>query len=434
MLTSGTVSGLPPPVLPSAMAIQFSATQVLQGVYLGLLAGIIPALVAFALGFVFKYVTGLSIPGFGVVTLSLAIAGVNGGLLAYNDQTLLTQPNVVMLLTAVTVVLMLSFYTHAQGDKLGGKLPKHLSLRKLRERRFSADVVEFVGGLREVRVSIVGNVGDMEGYPPLGDDLRTEILAGEWSFPADLPLSEVERRFEDRLRSDFDLADAQVSIDERARATVVAAPPMSGVSRRVPRDHRAVSVNALVPTGVARGDEVTVLLDEPVTGVVVSARSDGKTPEKKPEPKADEGGTPVTDGGTEAEAPTPPPTAPTTTGGQGRITVAVPRGDADRLLATAEAPVVVRSRGTRREFEFTTLLRRSGQRVRRLTLASNGPLAETTIGAANVRDNYGVAVLAVRHDGEWTVAPRGDALVAGGDELFAAGSRDALAAFEEAVA
>ncbi|GGL51568.1 potassium channel family protein [Halocalculus aciditolerans] len=414
------------------MAIEFPGIQLLQGVYLGLLAGIIPALVAFGFGFGFKYVTGLSIPGFGVVVLALAIAGVNGGLLAYNDPTLLTQPNAAMLLTAVTVVLMLSFYAHGQGDKLGGTLPKHLSLRGLRDRRFSGDVVEFVGGLREVRVSIVGNVGDMEGYPQMSEDVRSRIREAEWTFPADLPLTEVERRFEDRLRSDFDLADAHVTIDERARATVVAAPPMSGVSRRVPRDRRAVSINALVPTGVARGDEVTVLLDEPISGTVVSAKSGGKA--EKPEKGEGENANPgaVTDGGTEAK--TPPPTAPTTTGGRGRVTVAVARADADRLLAAVDAPVVVRSRGTRREFELVSLLRRSGQRIRRLTLAADGPLADTTIGEVNVHDTYGVAVLAVRHDGSWVVAPRGSAALAAGDDVFVAGSRDALNAFEEAVA
>ena len=53
--------------------------EVLFGIYLGLLTGIVPALVAWALGFGFKYFTGVSIPGFGVVVLALAIAGASGG-------------------------------------------------------------------------------------------------------------------------------------------------------------------------------------------------------------------------------------------------------------------------------------------------------------------------------------------------------------------
>lgn len=54
--------------------------EVLPGLYLGILTGIIPALVAWAFGFAFEYVTGVTVPAFGVVVLAVAIAGVNGGL------------------------------------------------------------------------------------------------------------------------------------------------------------------------------------------------------------------------------------------------------------------------------------------------------------------------------------------------------------------
>lgn len=49
--------------------------QVLLGVYLGMLTGVIPALVSFAFGFGFRYVTGVTIPVFAVVVLALALAG-----------------------------------------------------------------------------------------------------------------------------------------------------------------------------------------------------------------------------------------------------------------------------------------------------------------------------------------------------------------------
>ncbi|MUV61615.1 potassium transporter TrkA, partial [Halobacterium sp. CBA1126] len=44
--------------------------QALHGIYLGLLAGVIPALVSFGFGFLFRYVTGLTVPAFGVVVLA----------------------------------------------------------------------------------------------------------------------------------------------------------------------------------------------------------------------------------------------------------------------------------------------------------------------------------------------------------------------------
>ncbi|GGN07401.1 potassium channel family protein [Halarchaeum nitratireducens] len=416
--------------MPFGLSTGSFPMQVLLGVYLGLLTGVIPALVCFGFGFGFKYITGLTIPAFGVVVLGIAIAGINGGLMAFNDVTVVQSSNSIALVTALVVVLMGCFYAHARGDALGANLPKHFSLKRLRERTLSRDVVDLVGGIGQVRVPIVGAVGDMEGYPPLPETLRTEIAAVDWTFPADLPIAELERRFEERLRVEFDVADADVRIDERARATVVVAPPLSGVSKRVPRGERAVSVSALVPTGVARGDVVSLHTDVgDCTGTVVAAKSaepDEADAEVSPTPAA-------TDGGTAVEVPART-AAPVTTGGEGRITVATDRPSAETLVAASRGSVVVTARGTRREFELLSLLRRTGNRVRRLTLRADGPLDGTTLGDADVRDAYGVAVIALRHDGSWTVAPRGDTAVSGGDDCFVVGTREKLNAFAEAAA
>ena len=410
--------------------------DVLRGIYLGLIAGILPAVVAFSFGFLFRYVTGLSIPAFGVVVLGVALAGVNGGLMAFTDASITQHTNNVVLITALVIVLMLSLYSHGMGDKLGATLPRRLSFSKLREQTLSSDVVELVGSRGQVRPSVVGQVRDMEGYPPLTESVRESIRSVDWTFPADLPLSDLEHRFEDRLRSEFDLQDVDVSIDDRARATVIAAPPASGVSRRIPSGKRAVSVDALVPTGVARGDEVTVITPtKEIRGTVVSALSTGA--EKEPKPGLPDGSdTPTTDGGTEpdGDAPAQASTAPTTSGGYGRLTVAVNRSDAETLLGTRDATVVVMARGTRREYELVSLLRQTGQRVQRITPRSGGPLDDTTIGDANVREAYGVAILAVHHGDHWHIAPRGDTTLYGGDELFVTGPRSDITAFTEAVA
>lgn len=404
--------------------------QVLLGLYLGVLTGVVPALVSFALGFAFRYVTGLTIPGLGVVVLGAAIAGVNGGLMAFADPTVVHATNSVAAVTGLLVVLMLCFYAHAQGDRLGGTLPKHFSLARIRDRTLSKDVVDLVGGIGQVRVTVAGAVADMEGYPPLSPDLRASIGAVEWTFPADVPLDELERRVEERLRSEFDVAEADVRLDERARANVTVAPPQSGVSKRVGRGERAVSVNAVVPTGVARGDEVTLHTDAGACrGTVVAAST-------APPANADAStaGASNADASTAGEEVAARPAAPITSGGEGRITIAAARLDAEAVLGATEGSVVVAARGTRREFELLSLLRRTGNRVRRLTVRAGGPLDDTTIGAADVRGTYGVAVVAHRHGGEWTVGPRGDAALAGGDDLFAVGTRERLHAFAEAVA
>jgi len=143
-------------------------------------------------------------------------------------------------------------------------------------------VIELVGGRGRVSVEVTGEVNDMEGYPPLPTETRRSILDGDWTFPADLPLAELEERFAERLQTELDLADVTVRIDEQARATVAAAPPTGALSKRVPVGKRAVSVSALVPTGIARGDVVRVVTpDLDIEGAVLAARSSGK-PEAGP--------------------------------------------------------------------------------------------------------------------------------------------------------
>ncbi|ELZ45836.1 TrkA-C domain protein [Halorubrum californiense DSM 19288] len=417
--------------------------EIVFGIYLGVITGIVPALVAGVLGFVFKYVTDVTIPGLGVVVLSLAIAGVNGGLLALNDETIRSSERAPAILTAIVVVLMLSMYAHAQGDRLGASVPKRISLKQLRDRTLSTDVIELVGGRGRVAVEVAGEVNDMEGYPPLPADTRRAILDGDWTFPADLPLAELEDRFAERLRTELDLADVAVRIDEQARATVSAAPPTGALSKRVPAGKRAVSVSALVPTGIARGDVVRVITpDLDAEGAVIAARSSG-TPEpgagaaSKPAPAAGDDPDPAddarTDGGEEAVAAPPAATAPTTTGGEGRVTLALDRSEATALLRADRGRVLVLSRGTRREYELTALLRRAGKRFRKVSVVAGGPLDGHTIGEAEVRETYDVAVLAARHE-SWTIAPDGSQALSADDDLFVVGSRDALDRFAEVAA
>ena len=421
--------------------------EILFGIYLGIITGIVPALVAGVLGFVFKYVTGVTIPGLGVVVLALAIAGINGGLLALNDETIRSSDRAPAILTAIVIILMISLYAHAQGDKLGASVPKRLSLKQLRDRTLSTDVIELVGGRGRATVEVAGEVNDMEGYPPLPAETRSAIVEGKWTFPADLPLVELEDRFAERLRTELNLADVAVRIDEQARATVAAAPPTGALSKRVPQGKRAVSIPALVPTGIARGDVVRVIAsDLTVDATVLAARSSGKPEpqsEKTPVDSSGPGtgdlpgsdasrsdGEPRTDGGE-----TPPPTAvaagaPTTTGGEGRVTVAVDRSEATALLRAGRGRVLVLSRGTRREYELTTLLRRTGKRFRKVSVVAGGPLDGHTIGEVGVRERYDVAVLAARHD-SWTIAPNGSQSLSAEDELFVVGSRDAIDRFAE---
>lgn len=398
--------------------------EILLGIYLGLLVGVIPALIAWSMGFGFKYFTGVTLPGFGVTILAIALAGVNGGLLALADQSVTQNPNAPRLVTAILVVGMMSLYAHSKGDLMGAEFPHRLSLRGLRNRTLSLDLAEVIHDRNEVRLRIVGEVADLEGYPPLPAGLRAEIRAAELTLPVDLPISELEARAADRLETEFDLAEASVTIDERGRASIAAAPPFSGLSKRVAQGSLAVSVHGLLPTGLARGDEIRCLTPEAeIRGTVVSARtSHGTDPTPAPaQPDASPD---------EADPPSPPK-APTTDGGEGRLTVAVSRADVQPLLQADRATIIIESRGTRREYELLSLLRRSDRRIRRLTIGSESDLAGTTIGESDIRRLYDVAVFALRTPGGWQIAPGGSTMLAAGQEIFVAGRRDALDRFAE---
>ncbi|WP_231185475.1 TrkA C-terminal domain-containing protein [Haladaptatus sp. DYF46] len=387
--------------------------QVLFGLYLGALTGVVPALVAWTLGFVFRYVTGVSVPGFGVVVLCVAIAGVQGGLLGLLDPAIGQSPIIVV---ALVVVMLSSQYAHAKGDSMGSTFPRRIGFRQLRENRLSSDVIERVGRFGQVRVRATGDVGDIEGYPPLPDDLRAAIAEDEWTFPGDLPIPELESRLADRLRTDYDLADVAVEIDARATATVNAAPPEGSLSRRVPPGKRAVSVDTLVPTGLSRSDTVVFSLgDEEIGGTVLSAKTNGG-------------------GGANEDTDAPSAPTPTTNGGDGRVTVAVSNGEARRLLDDTPTKLRVESRGTRYEFELIRLLRRAGKRWERVSIRAGSEFDGLTLGAASVRATYGVAVLALERDGDWTVAPPGTTALEAGDDLYVVGDDESIRRFSAVVA
>jgi uncharacterized protein with PhoU and TrkA domain len=104
------------------------------------------------------------------------------------------------------------------------------------------------------------------------------------------------------------------------------------------------------------------------------------------------------------------------------------------LLGIDRAKVIVTARGTRREFELISMLRRAGKRFQKVTIRPTSEMAGTTIGSGNIRETYGIAVLAIKRPDGWLVAPRGSAELRGGDELFIVGKRESLDAFGETIA
>jgi len=191
----------------------------------GLLVGIIPALVSWGLAFTFWYFAGVTIPSFGVAVLAIALAGVNGGLLAFADKSITSAPNAERVVTAIPRRHDGVDVRPRQGRPDGSESPRRLSLdknsvsgRSLRTSWSSSAVAAKSTSASSAKSST------WRGTRPLGGT-RAEIRGEGFTFPADLRISELEARFEERLTKTFDLGDAAVSIDERGRASVVAARP-----------------------------------------------------------------------------------------------------------------------------------------------------------------------------------------------------------------
>lgn len=401
--------------------------EVSLGLYLGLLAGIFPALVSFGLGFGFKYLTGVSIPGLGVVVLAGGLAGISGGLLGLLDENVAQSTTGV---AAILIVLMLSLWAHSQGDKLGGSVPRRLTLSRLRGTDFSTEFLDRVDTYGQIKITPV-TVEDITGYPPLSEETRQAILSQTWKFPVGLSVTELESRVAEKLTEAYSLADVTVAIDSEGTAEVTAAPETAGLSRRIPDGTRAVSIRTLLPTGLAIGDQATLSLAEgTVSGPVISAKTDGVAPESEtppPDPEVE------TDGGEETE-PERPPQAPTTSGGYGSVTLALPPEEARRVIREDVAKLTVNSRGTSREYEAVDVLERGDNQFHLVTVAPGTPIDGVTLADATVRETFGVAVLAVRQKAGRLVAPPRSTAVSAGDELLVAGPADAIAEFREATA
>ncbi|MFA9428300.1 hypothetical protein [Natronorubrum sp. A-ect3] len=293
----------------------------------------------------------------------------------------------------VGLAVVLGLYTTRWGQQLAADSPRLITGSVDRTQPLAADAIDAVDAMGQVTIRSSGGVRESEGYPPLGPALRTALEDGAWRLPADLPRSELERRLEDRLREKYDLEAVAVAVDGRGRATITAAPPVNGIAKAVPEGWRAVSVRALLPMGLTPGDSVRTITDTgTVSGTVLSATVD----------------TDVTDGGVHLSAAASEPrdcnrsTAgeathsingvsadSVTTGGPGRVTVAVSTTDAETLLDAEHARVAVTPRETTHEFEAVSLLERNETTIRRATLT------EAVLDAVTAEDTD-LEVFAVR--------------------------------------
>ncbi len=350
----------------------------LLGVSFGLMLGFAAALVVFFLVFLLRATTDRQVPRVGGVVLTLGLAAVIGSTLGVVDPTAI-QSQAPRVAAATALVTLVGLGATSQADRIAATLPHNTPFPLVRGRPLAPDAVNAVDAVGHVTVRAAGDIREFDGHPPLSPALRQALEAGAWRLPADLPLSELEVRLETRLRWRYDLAAVSVSIDGRGRATIAVAPSQAGAGSRVPTDHRAVSVTALLPTGLAPGDCVDIAVDsgsdadadtDSVAGTVLAVGS--ATGAVHPASDETLTGRVETASATHLEQTVTDAFVPSRTaaasGGQNRVTLAVPTGDATRLLHASHARLTVRPSGTRHDFEACSLLAAAGCAIRAITV------------------------------------------------------------------
>lgn len=329
--------------------------EVLIGVTFGVLIGITIAFVIGIVSFLSRQYGGYAVPDLLVAILIVGLFGVNVYALGIYEADTQVAPRLAF---AGLTVVILGLYGHSQGSGLASRLPRETAWPTQRKRRLSGEAVESVDGLGQVTLRSTGTVREIEGYPPLPPATKQALETRSWQLPADLPLDELEHRLEDRLKTTHNLAEVSVSVDARGVTTIAAAPPATGMARRIPEGHRALSLEVLLPAGLAAGDRVTITCgDETIEGIVLGSnqahqRHESLTNGHDPAPES-------------ADRPLDRQHA---TVGSGHVTVAVDTAAAGTLLSGEVSHLFVQPQGQNDEFGAFATLEASGRTVRQITL------------------------------------------------------------------
>lgn len=357
--------------------------EVLVGTAFGLLVGIVPALSIGLVSFGVEYYTDRSLPTAAVVLMAVPLVGVVGH---YTDVVSLSEPIVPRVVTVGFVGVVLALLAASQGRGVAETVPRELHRAVRAERILAADAVDAIDANGRIAVRPGGDVRDVDGHPSLSPELRDAVANCDVRLPADLPLGELERRFENRLASRFNLSEVSASIDGMGRARVAAAPASRDLAKRVPEGYRAVSVETVAPTGLSTGDVVEVVTEAATVEGTVLSLVDSTTPAET----VDRG----------------------TAGGESRVTVAVATSEAGPLLSARSGQLVATAAGTTHELEAFSLLDRAGRPVRQVRI---GHADHERLGQDDVE------LLAVRTDSGWRFDPDLDA-VSAGDRAFVSGT------------
>jgi len=367
--------------LPVETALQVGAVVVVAAAIVGVLAA------------VFRWYFRQAVP-FGVallvdatvvtlylntrVALGQAITGSTGPL----------EPLVVAFnLAAFAVAGVLVVPAIRAGDRVGV-----LVLGATDTRELAGDVGGFVQSVgRAIAVDLPEDVGDIEGYDPVSEDVKADLAGKTLVFPRRLTVDQLRERVTARLKDDYDVGYVDVDLDGDGTVSYLAlGRRVAGIGPTLPPGTAAVAAHADPPNAATSGDLVQAW------SVADGAQTRVATAELR---------------GVHGDA----------------VTLAADAADA-ASLAGGDFRLATLPREPGADRQFASLLRDADER-----LAVAAVAADSDLDGATVADAAGVVVAVRSADGVDAVPDRSRTLAAG-DTVYAVVRPDAARRLEAAAA
>jgi hypothetical protein len=141
------------------------------------------------------------------------------------------------------------------GDRLGV-----LVLGATDTRELAGDVGGFVQSVgRAIAVDLPEEIGDIEGYDPVADDVKDELAGKTLVFPRRLTVDQLRERVTGRLKDDYDVGYVDVELDADGAVSYLAlGRRVAGIGPTLPPGTAAVAAHADPPNTASSGDLVQV--------------------------------------------------------------------------------------------------------------------------------------------------------------------------------
>ena len=273
------------------------------------------------------------------------------------------------------------------GDRVGV-----LVLGATETREMVGDVGGFVQSVgRAIAVDLPADVGDIEGYDPVAEDVKTELAEKTLVFPRRLTVDQLRERVTARLKDDYDVGYVDVELDADGTVSYLAlGRRVAGIGPTLPPGTAAVAARADPPYAASSGDLVQVwAVGDETQNRVATAELRGVH--------------------------------------EDAVTLAVDEADAE-AVAGGDFRLATLPREPGADHQFAALLRGADETMTVVSVAAGSDLDGATVG-----DAAGV-VVAVRSNGSVDSIPDHSRTLAAGDTVYAVVRPDAARRLEAASA